>query len=144
MDNISSGSLGSMPSNIMKFKRVTLSETGTMAATMEYELIKTDSGVRISQYYGPWNYHKGTDREDCLEKRKEGNDDLYIEIAGKFDKLGIPEWNGFSKSASGVLDGYSFSFEAELMDGSTITAYGSNAYPESYRKVVELIRSVLG
>ena len=35
------------------FKRITLSETGTAASTYELEVLKTDSGVRVSEYNGP-------------------------------------------------------------------------------------------
>ena len=35
------------------FQRITLSETGMMASTREYEVIRTDHGARVSLYDGP-------------------------------------------------------------------------------------------
>ncbi len=114
------------------FQRVTLSETGTMASTREYEAVRTENGARVSLYDGPWNYHEGTDREDCLQARKEGGGEFYLELAVKFRALGLSSWDGFSKNASGVLDGTMFSFEAVMQDGSVLHARGSNAFPENY------------
>ena len=114
------------------FERITLSETGMMASTREYEAVRTKDGARVSLYDGPWNYHDGTDREDCLQGRKEGGPAFYRELAQTFDQLGIASWNGFSKSADGVLDGTMFSFEAILCDGTVLSAHGSNAFPKNY------------
>lgn len=114
------------------FQRITLSETGMMASTREYEVIRTDHGARVSLYDGPWNYHEGTKREACLQARKEGDASFYGKLAGKFGELDLASWDGFSKSASGVLDGTMFSFEAEMRDGTRISARGSNAFPQNY------------
>ena len=125
------------------FKRSTLSETGTAASTYELEVLKTDSGVRVSEYNGPWNYWDDTSREDCLQARVEGGEDLYQKIALQCSAFGLRSWNGFSKSDPHALDGTMFSFEATLTDGTTISAHGSNAYPDHYRAFVEYIRSLL-
>ena len=114
------------------FQRITLSENGMMASTREYEVIRTANGARVSLYDGPWNYHEGTKREACLQARKEGDASFYNELARKFEELGLASWDGFSKSAYGVLDGTTFSFEAEMGDGKKIFACGSNAFPKNY------------
>ena len=67
-----------------------------------------------------------------LQARKEGDASFYSKLARKFEELGLASWDGFSKSASGVLDGTMFSFEAEMRDGSRISARGSNAFPQNY------------
>lgn len=51
------------------------------------------------------------------------------EIAGKYR---IDRWDGFHKTNDMVLDGEGFSLYIVLADGSTISAGGSNAFPENY------------
>ena len=63
----------------------------------------------------------------------------YDDLAAKFYKLGVPSWNGFSKSDPNVLDGESFSLDIELSDGRKIYAHGCNAYPKNYHEFMELI-----
>ena len=125
------------------FKRVTLSETGMMASTREYEAVRTAGGARVSLYDGPWNYHEGTKREDCLQARKEGGEAFYLELAAKFAALGIASWDGFSGSNPHVLDGTMFSFEAEMQDGSRLSAHGSNAYPNNYGAFTDYLWNLL-
>ena len=125
------------------FQRITLSETGMMASTREYEVIRTASGARVSLYDGPWNYHEGTKRESCLQARKEGDALFYSKLARKFAELGIASWDGFSGSNPHVLDGTMFSFEAELKNGSVIHAHGSNAFPQNYGAFTDYLWNLL-
>ena len=37
--------------------------------------------------------------------------------------------------SSGVLDGYSMSFQVEFVDGSRIEAFGENKFPQNYHDV---------
>ena len=41
-------------------------------------------------------------------------------------------WNGFQESNSYVLDGDSFGLSASFADGTELSAWGSNAYPDGY------------
>ena len=144
MDIISpGGAVPEKPARMFEFKRVTLRVSGMMASATEYEALKTAQGVEVSLYDGPWVYHEGTSRESCLQARKKGGEALYYEMAEFFDKIEIEKWDGFSKSNSMVLDGYTFSFEAETADGKTIYAHGSNSYPSHYDDFVNYIRDIL-
>lgn len=64
--------------------------------------------------------------------------DLYVdeplldelgEIAGRHH---LDSWDGFAKSDSHVSDGSNFSLSLKLADESTISARGSNRFPEGY------------
>lgn len=127
----------------LDFSLITLSETGMMASTREYEMMRTEDGVQVSLYDGPWNYHEDTDREDCLASRVTGGEDLYEEIALKCGLFGICKWDKFHKSDSRVLDGTSFSFRAKLADGTEITAGGSNAFPPHYGEFTDYLWDML-
>ena len=123
----------------MDFKRVTLSITGTMASTREYELLKTKKGFEGALYDGSWNYNKLVSRRQCRMCHSEWGSREYDDLAVKFYKLGVLSWNGFSKSDPDVLDGSSFSLDIELSDGKKIYAHGCNAYPKNYHEFMELI-----
>lgn len=48
------------------------------------------------------------------------------------DAYGLRKWNGFNKSSSMVQDGYGFDLHVGFDNGSSITASGSNRFPEGY------------
>lgn len=51
------------------------------------------------------------------------------ELAGT---LGVADWDGFDKTAKRGSDGSSFTLNITLTDGSTISAHGSNRFPDNY------------
>lgn len=51
------------------------------------------------------------------------------EIAGKYR---MDRWDGFDKSSANVMDGSSFSLSITLADGTTVSARGSNKFPDGY------------
>lgn len=127
------------PDKIFEFKRVTLTVHGMMAGAREYEALRTKNGVEVSLYDGGWTYNENIRRESCLKSRKKGGDKLYYDMAEFFENIGLKKWDGFAGSNPNVLDGYSFSFNAETADGKTIHARGSNAYPENYGKLEDYL-----
>lgn len=55
------------------------------------------------------------------------------EVAAFAESLGdLSAWDGFSKDNPNVLDGESFRLNIAFTDGSSVTAWGSNAFPEGY------------
>lgn len=59
------------------------------------------------------------------------------EMAGRYR---LDRWDGFDKKNRHVMDGSRFSLSVELTDGSTISASGSNAFPEGYSDAEQEIR----
>ena len=51
------------------------------------------------------------------------------ELAGT---LGVADWDGFDKTSKRGSDGSSFTLNITLTDGSTISAHGSNRFPDNY------------
>ena len=119
----------------LDFKRITITGWGDSAENSEIEALKTESGARISYYNGSWAYRQDGSREEDLVSRRDGDAALYQEVTVLLGENGVRGWDGFSKSADGVLDGGGFAMELELPDGTLLTAHGSNAYPAHYYEV---------
>ena len=123
----------------LDFERITLTITGTMAWTTEYELLKTKDGLLATKYDGSWKYNKREKRKDCQVGQGIGTSSTYRNVARTLYRLGVESWDGFSKSDPNALDGQSFSLEIVLPGGRTIWAHGCNAYPKNYREFFDCI-----
>ncbi len=120
----------------MDFNYIKLTESGSMATVTVYYAEKTDTGVHLEYYeaWSHWDNEAGTSVEDKYMIRElDGGEDLYNEIAQLAGAAGVPSWDGFSGSDPNVMDGYGFNLEAELPDGSSIYASGSNKFPDGYQ-----------
>ena len=125
-----------------QIEKITMTVNGSMAYTTEYEVLRTENGVTVSKYEGPWNYHDDTTREDFLDMRKEGDEDLYNQICKAASDCGVKSWDGFSRSFSDVCDGESISVNATI-DGKAISAHGYVAKPDGYREFVQILNDIL-
>ena len=132
-----------MRNNFTGFESIVISEHRTAAETYEYELLRTESGARVSYYCGPWNFREDMDREDCLERRVEGGAELYERICSLAVSCRLVKWDGYHKAPKNVLDGGGFSFTAVMPDGRKLGGYGENAYPKGYREFMEAVRKIL-
>ena len=54
----------------------------------------------------------------------------------------VDRWDGFDKKNKHVMDGSNFYLSITLADESTISAHGSNSFPENYSDVLSVIRSL--
>ncbi|MBO6230722.1 MAG: hypothetical protein J6O50_09150 [Ruminiclostridium sp.] len=125
-----------------EFDCITIDITGTMASTREYELLRTDNGARLSLYDGAWEFDDELTKEECLRKRIEGDSEFYAELLDLANECGLKKWDGFSKSASGVLDGESFTLRGTV-DGKAMSARGSNAYPSGFHDLTRALWDML-
>ncbi|MBQ6315280.1 MAG: hypothetical protein IKE85_00410 [Mogibacterium sp.] len=128
----SSGSAGGAGTGRMDFKRITLSIHGTMAWSVDYEIVKTAGGAEASHYEGDWLYNKLTSRRSCRKAHRKLSQAEYDELAKLFFEINVPSWNGKSWNDPNVMDGSSFSLDGELADGSLVFASGTNEYPDNY------------
>ena len=135
------GSEGKDIGEIKELEVFTLSENGTMAYSTEYEILKTEEGAMLSKYEGSWNYDD-SNREAWLVSRIEGGEDFYQEMIKLLQDNSVSKWNGYSKYAKHVLDGYGFHASGKL-NGINIYASGSNATPEGYRTLSEALYKML-
>lgn len=131
-------------SQSLAFKKLVLHVRSTMVEENEYELIKTDKGLRISNYFGNWWNEDDADRsrKNCLAKRRGGSLELYNALLKDLDRLGIASWNGFNETDPNVSDGGGFWLEIELENGELISACGTNAYPPNYYEFIEIVRGL--
>ena len=60
-------------------------------------------------------------------------------IAGKYR---LDRWDGFDKTDKRASDGSSFTLHITLADGGTISAHGSNRFPDNYSAAAQEIRAV--
>ena len=122
------------PTDFVSFR---IFKQGSSAVRDVYEAVRTDDGVRLSHYDGLSNWSDETN--DYVPQRQnetviDGGEALYLYLAGLLHACGVPGWDGFSGgNPPGVLDGTMFELEAELADGSTVHASGSNNYPDHFR-----------
>lgn len=126
-----------MPLETTDFKSFRVSEQDTTAQHDVYEAVRTENGVRLSHFLAEYNWSYEAD--DYVETRLDetvvdGGEALYMYLAGLFRTCGVEKWDGFRKSDPRILDGRMFAFEAELADGTKVTASGSNAFPRHFRE----------
>ena len=129
------GDAGTMnKSGIVRFR---YSYQGSIGGdSYSYELKAGDNGAELSfdsmlhRDYGELTGPVGKDFIDAL--------DALIE------ETKIYKWDGFDKTATGVLDGDGFSLHVTFADGKRLNASGTNAYPNGYgdfkRKLDEFMR----
>ena len=67
-----------------------------------------------------------------LNLSKEISDDKLEELSRIINDNKIYEWNGFSGSEDGILDGYDFELEIKYKDGKEVKAHGYEEYPNNY------------
>lgn len=129
---------------ITSFESVTLTVTNGRGWTEEYEITGSEAGAVLSLYKGSWLYNESVSKEsDCLEGRREGGKELYEDIIALMNECKVGSWNGFSKSAKNVLDGYMFTFTAKVNGGEKIYATGSNAYPRRYSEFRDAVTEII-
>lgn len=75
--------------------------------------------------------HNGMYSESCYRYTFEDPQGL-VELEKIVEECNVRKWNGFSKTARGVLDGEGFSLYLKYSDGTTVSASGSNAFPKGY------------
>lgn len=122
---------------IHSFEKLTLSLSG-MRIREEYEIVRSGDKAQLSRYTVV--YSDGEDNRR-LEQRAEADCDEVIEI---LNNCGILQWDGFyGKNPPGVLDGTMFSLEAELNDGRTVRASGSNNFPKHYHDFTNALYEIL-
>jgi len=100
-----------------------------MRGSEEYEIIVNGGQAEISYY--TVRYIDAHD-ERVLEKRAVCNTQTVIDALNSFNFI---RWNGFhGKHPKGVLDGRMFSLTARLNGGQTLSADGSENFPDNFRE----------
>ncbi len=117
-----------------EFVSFKLTENSCTADDMVQEGIFTDNGVTLKSYLSRPGYSPGGRGDKVVMINTiTGGDELAKEVRALLASCNARKWNGFhGNNPPGVLDGSSMRFEAELADGSTISASGTNNFPRGY------------
>lgn len=79
---------------------------------------------------------------DEEEKKIEVGKEIKENIENIITKYNLKEWDGYNKSDSRIMDGYSFNLKIEFEDKTTITAYGYMKQPKNYIEAKEEIEEI--
>ena len=123
------------------FDSISIGIVADIAATMEYEVLRTDSGAQVSYYIIPWS-DEDTPKDEFLQQRAEGGEELYEQLLDLVNECDVKSWDGFSGYDPDVLDGSSATINA-VIDGEEISAHGNNSFPEGYSDFVRALRKIL-
>ena len=66
-------------------------------------------------------------------------DDVLEQLGEVMGAYHVDRWDGFDKKNKHVMDGSNFHLSITLADESTISAHGSNSFPENYSDVSSAI-----
>ena len=119
----------------IEFSHFILSSQGMSAESTVYEGTKTEDGA-ILEYYietSVWDSEKNESIElKIMINKVSGGKEFYDELSALLGNCRIDTWDGFKGTNSKALDGSSMNFSAELLDGSNISASGTNNFPSNY------------
>ncbi|MCR5789033.1 MAG: hypothetical protein K6G83_04015 [Lachnospiraceae bacterium] len=123
---------------ITSFDTITITES-SMRYKCEYELVSSDSQVKIAEY--SIRYSDGKEQKE-LERSAicDVNEALTI-----LNDCGLASWDGFyGAHPQDVSDGVMFNLDATVNDGKGIHAEGSENFPDHYRELIAWIKDKLG
>lgn len=122
---------------ITSFKKITLRVIG-MRYNMEYEILNKPPKSVLSLYR--ITYRDGTNKR-VIEKSAETDTEIMLEL---FNLCKVIRWNGFcGDHPKDVKDGVMFTFRAEVNEGQTVYAEGSENFPQGYREFVSTLNRIL-
>lgn len=132
-----------------------LAYSGTKGGKTKYQDVKTDV-VELTVYY----YSDKPPVADVFIKNDEGtyfkeeafkenkdlipvSEEIFNKINEWVDEYNIRSWDGYNMTQKNVMDGGGFGLNITLATGETISANGSNAYPEGYRDANKLLKEII-
>lgn len=122
---------------VTSFEKSTLNVIG-MRYNMEYEILNKPPKSVLSLYR--ITYRDGKNKR-VLVKSTETDTEIILE---HFNLCNIISWNGFYGShPKDVKDGVMFTFKAEVNEGQTVYAEGSENFPQGYRQFVSALNQIL-
>lgn len=128
---------------------------GTEGGKTVYQDVKTDV-VELTIYY----YSDMPPVSDVFIKNDEGtyfkeeayreykelipvNEDIFNKLNTWVDEYNIKSWDGYNMTQKDVMDGGGFGLNITLATGETITANGSNAYPQGYSDANKSLKDII-
>ena len=119
------------------FKKITLRVIG-MRCNMEYEILNKPPKSILSLYQ--ISYRDGSNNR-VIEKSAETDTEIMLEL---LNLCKVISWNGFrGDHPKDVNDGVMFKFQAEVNEGQTMYAEGSENFPQGYHEFVSTLNLIL-
>lgn len=113
----------------MDFDRIVFSANASENGAREFVVLRTDTGMEISYYYGRWSNDEK--REEYLESRKSFDKAEYELFCSVLSDIGFRSWNGFSKRDTDIWDGENWTLSADF-GNEHLSASGYEAYPDYF------------
>ena len=129
--------------------------TGTEGGKTKYQDVKTDDVELTIYHYSDMapvasvfiKNDEGTFfKNEAFKEYKElipVSEDIFIKINAWVDEYNIKSWDGYNMTQEDILDGGGFGLDITLSTGETISAHGSNAYPEGYREANSSLEDII-
>lgn len=123
--------MGGIPMDINTFSFYhTASESGEC---FRFELSRAETGVCL---YAEELFLSGRIAEATVEE------DLLARLGEIAGELGVAKWDGFDKTNKRGSDGSTFTLSITLADGSSVSAHGSNRFPDNYNELYSAVREM--
>ena len=122
---------------LTSFEKITLRVIG-MRYDIEYEILNKPPKAVLSLYR--ISYKDGSNKR-VIEKSAVTDTEMMLEI---FNLCKIISWDDFhGNHPKDVKDGVMFKFQAEVNEGQTVYAEGSENFPQGYREFVSALNRIL-
>ena len=122
---------------LTSFEKITL-RVISMRYDIEYEILNKPPKAVLSLYH---IFYKDGSNKRVIEKSAVTDTEIMLEL---FNLCKIISWNGFrGNHPKDVNDGVMFKFQAEVNEGQTVYAEGSENFPQGYREFVSTLNLIL-
>ena len=122
---------------LTSFEKISL-RVISMRYDIEYEILNKPPKAVLSLYH---IFYKDGSNKRVIEKSAVTDTEIMLEL---FNSCKIIRWNGFrGNHPKDVSDGVMFKFQAEVNEGQTVYAEGSENFPQGYREFVGMLNRIL-
>ena len=122
---------------LTSFEKISL-RVISMRYDIEYEILNKPPKAVLSLYH---IFYKDGSNKRVIEKSAVTDTEMMLEI---FNLCKVIRWNGFhGNHPKDVKDGVMFKFQAEVNEGQTVYAEGSENFPRGYREFVSTLNQIL-
>lgn len=122
---------------LTSFEKISL-RVISMRYDIEYEILNKPPKAVLSLYH---IFYKDGSNKRVIEKSAVTDTEIMLEL---FNSCKIIRWNGFrGNHPKDVSDGVMFKFQAEVNEGQTVYAEGSENFPKGYREFVSRLNLIL-
>ena len=101
-----------------------------------FQVTKQEDGSVLLKY-------ESMELDSYGEMERQVEPELLAALEDLYHKHQICQWEGFNKTNEYVLDGSGFSLRLAFQDGKSMSASGSNTWPDGYREYLADLRALI-